>query len=196
MFFFSFFLYTSLFSDTSSCVLCLVGQSCTTLCDPVNCMEPTRLLCPWDSPGKSTAVGCHAFLQGIVPTQGLNPGLPHCRQIVNCLSHQGSHWYQLGVPKYNSILILYEELASDTTRLPGLGRFPGEGNGYPLRYSCLENSVDRGALRATVDGVTKGHSWVNNTFTLSQWHCLTFPNSFCALFHLLSIVNNSPTNLL
>ena len=37
----------------------------------------------------------------------------------------------------------------------GLGRFPGEGNGYPGQYSCLENSMDRGALWATVHGVTK-----------------------------------------
>ena len=35
----------------------------------------TRLLCPWDSPGKNTGVGCHALLQGIFPTQGLNPHL-------------------------------------------------------------------------------------------------------------------------
>ena len=37
----------------------------------------TRLLCPWDSPGKNTGVGCHAFLQGIFQTQGLNLGLMH-----------------------------------------------------------------------------------------------------------------------
>ena len=37
--------------------------------------EPARLLCPWDSPGKNTEVGCHAFLQGIFSTQGLNPSL-------------------------------------------------------------------------------------------------------------------------
>ena len=35
---------------------------------------------PWDSPGKNTGVGCHFLLQGIFPTQGSNPGLPHCRQ--------------------------------------------------------------------------------------------------------------------
>ena len=49
-----------------------------------------RLLCPWDSPGKNTGVGCHALFQGIFPTQGSNPDLPHCRQILNHLSHQGS----------------------------------------------------------------------------------------------------------
>ena len=49
-----------------------------------------RLLCPWDSPGKNTGVGCHALLQEIVPTQGLNLGPLHCRQILYHLSHQGS----------------------------------------------------------------------------------------------------------
>ena len=39
--------------------------------------------------------------------------------------------------------------------IPGLGRFPGEGNGNLLQYSCLENSMDRGAWWATVHGVTK-----------------------------------------
>ena len=41
--------------------------------------------------------------------------------------------------------------------IPGLGRSPGEGNGYPLQYSCLENPMDRGAWWATVPGVAK--SW-------------------------------------
>ena len=38
-------------------------------------LQPTRLLCPWDSPGKNTEVGCHTLLQGIFPTQGSNPPL-------------------------------------------------------------------------------------------------------------------------
>ena len=48
---------------------------------------PTRLLCPWDSPGKNTGVGCHSFLQAIFLNQGLNLDLLHCRQILDCLSH-------------------------------------------------------------------------------------------------------------
>ena len=43
-----------------------------------------RLLCPWDSLGKNTGVGCHALLQGIFPTQRSNPWLLHCRQILYC----------------------------------------------------------------------------------------------------------------
>ena len=52
---------------------------------------PARLLCPWNSPGKNTGVGCHFLLQGIFQTQGLNLGLLHCRQILDGLSHQASH---------------------------------------------------------------------------------------------------------
>ena len=43
-----------------------------------------------DSPGKNTGVGCHSLLQGIFPTQGLNPGLLHCQRILYHLSYQGS----------------------------------------------------------------------------------------------------------
>ena len=45
--------------------------------------------CPWNSPGQSTGVGSCSLPQGIFPTQGLNPCLPHCRQIPYQLSHQG-----------------------------------------------------------------------------------------------------------
>ena len=44
--------------------------------------------------------------------------------------------------------------AGDTGLIPGSGRSPGEGNGYPLQYSCLGNPTDRGAWRATVHGVS------------------------------------------
>ena len=45
--------------------------------------------------------------------------------------------------------------AGDPRSIPELGRFPGEGDGYSLQYSCLENPMDRGACRVTVYGVTK-----------------------------------------
>ena len=50
----------------------------------------TRLLHPWDFSGKDAGVGCHFFLHGIFLTQWLNQGLPHCRQTLYHLSHQGS----------------------------------------------------------------------------------------------------------
>ena len=49
-----------------------------------------RLLCPWNSPGKSTGVGSLSLLQGVFPTQGLNPGLLHRGQILYQLSHKGN----------------------------------------------------------------------------------------------------------
>ena len=45
-------------------------------------LQPAKLLCPWDSPGNNTGVGCHALLQGIFMTQGLNLQLLYCRQIL------------------------------------------------------------------------------------------------------------------
>ena len=55
-----------------------------------NTLQPHGLYSPWNSPGQNTRVGSLSFLQGIFPTQGSNPGLPHCRQILNQLSHKGS----------------------------------------------------------------------------------------------------------
>ena len=70
-------------------VLCLDTQSRLTLCDPRDHRLPGSSV-HGDSPHKNTGVGCHAFLQGFFTTQGSNPGLPHCRQILYRLSHQGS----------------------------------------------------------------------------------------------------------
>ena len=53
-------------------------------------LQPARLLGPWESPGKTTGVVCKALLQGIFPTQGLNPGFSHCKQILHHLSYKGS----------------------------------------------------------------------------------------------------------
>ena len=52
--------------------------------------------------------------------------------------------------------------AEDTGSILGLGRFPAGGNGNPLQYSCLENSMDRGAWWATVHGVAKSWTQVND----------------------------------
>ena len=95
----------------------LVAQSCPILCEPVDCSLPgssvhgisqTRILeskscsvvsdslrphglySPWNSLGQNTGVGSLSLLQGIFPTQGSNPGLPHCRRIVYQLTHKGS----------------------------------------------------------------------------------------------------------
>ena len=70
--------------------LCLVAQSCPSLCNPMDYSPPGTSVCG-DSPGKNTGVGCHAILLlWIFPTQGSNTGLLHCRQILYHLIHQRS----------------------------------------------------------------------------------------------------------
>ena len=69
--------------------LCLVIQSCLTLCNLMDCNPPGTSICG-DSAGKNTGLGYHALLQGIYPILTLNPGLLHCRWILYCLSHRGS----------------------------------------------------------------------------------------------------------
>ena len=53
-------------------------------------LQPARLLCPWNSPGKSIGVGSQSVLQGIFPTKGSNLGLLHCKRTLYSLSHQGN----------------------------------------------------------------------------------------------------------
>ena len=72
--------------------------------------------------------------------------------------------------------------AGDLGLIPGLGRSPGEEKRYPLQYSCLENSMDRGTWRATVHGVTK--SWTQ----LSDYHFFTYFASSSFIRYGLSLV--------
>ena len=55
---------------------------------------------------------------------------------------------------------------ADPGLIPGSGRHPGEGNAYPLQYSCVENSMDRGAWQATVHLATMSQTWQQLTFSL------------------------------
>ena len=81
-------IFTSL--DSPEPYLCMLSRLVMSNSLQPRGLQPTRLLCPWKFSGKNTGVDCHALLQGIFPTQGLNPGLSHCRQILYHLNHQGS----------------------------------------------------------------------------------------------------------
>ena len=60
------------------------------------------------------------------------------------------------------LLKIHLQLQETWCSIPGLARSPGEGNGYPLQYSCLENSMDRGAWQTTVHGVAKSQTGLND----------------------------------
>ena len=66
-----------------------INESCSVLSDSLW----SHGLCPWNSPGQNTGVGSLFLLQGIFPTQGLNPGPRHCKQIIYQLNHQGTQEY-------------------------------------------------------------------------------------------------------
>ena len=72
--------------------------------------------------------------------------------------------------------------AGDPGSVPGLGRSPGEGNSNPFQYSCLENSMDRGAWQAIVHGLAESQTRLSNfTFTFSLYFIFkpTLPSGIC-----------------
>ena len=126
-------------------------------------LQPTRLLHPWDFPGKSTGVGCHCLLlfnfYSLIPSLG---------PVVLYLSETTACYELLRIPgciqqansNYNTIPTKLSQWldfpggsdgkasvynVGDLGSIPGSGRSPGEGNGNPLQYYCLENPKDRGA---------------------------------------------------
>ena len=85
-------------------------KSCLTLCDTMDCSLPGSSV-HGIFPGKNTGVGCHFLLLEIFPTQGLNLGLMHCRQMLYNLSHQRRLWKK--VPMFNEMTIF---LSWDSTQ--------------------------------------------------------------------------------
>ena len=81
--------------------------------------SPARLLCPWDSPGKNTAAGYHAFLKGIFRTQRSKQGLLHCRWILYHLPYKGRPY--LNILGLNCDFLESSSLTENQTRPPALG---------------------------------------------------------------------------
>ena len=112
-------------------------QSSPTLCDPMD-KQPARLPCSWNSPGKDTGMGSHALLQGIFPTQGLNPHLLCLLHLVppGVSNHSLTLLYiwatHYGVSQVALVVVNPPVNTGDvrnTCLAPGLGRSPGVGNG-------------------------------------------------------------------
>lgn len=122
-------------------------QSCIILSDPTNC-GPSGSSVHGILLARYTGMGCHFLLQGIFLIQGLDP---HLLYLLHCRSFPCS-----SVGKESACS------AGNLGSIPGLRRSPGEGNGDPLQYPCLENLMDRGAWWAAVQGVTKSQAQLSD----------------------------------
>ena len=87
------YMHTKSFSQcvgVCACACVCVSRSVVSYSLRPHGLQPSRVLCPWDFPGKNTGVDCYSLLQGIFLTQGSNLSLLHCRQILYHLNHQRS----------------------------------------------------------------------------------------------------------
>ena len=118
---------------------------------------PHGLYSPWNSLGQNTEVDSLSLLQEIFPTQGLNPGLLHCRcGFFTSWATREAQSQRKAIPQNVQITTQLHSSPGgsdgkasvysvrDLGLIPGLGRFSGEGNGNPFQYSCLDYLLDRG----------------------------------------------------
>ena len=130
------------------CVCVCVSHSIMPNSLPPHGLLPARPLCPLDSPGKNTGVGCHALLQGVFPTLGLNPGLLHGRW--DSLPTESPVWSPTTFSTLYSFVQVHLPIwchlpsAWKTSFKHSYSGSVSVGvNGNPLQYSCLESPVDK-----------------------------------------------------
>ena len=156
-------------------------------------LQPTRLLRPWDSPGKNTGVCCPALLQGIFPTQGPDPSLPHCRQILCLLNYQGGPnslivgvhtWQELKVFCGLSWWLSGRESICQCRRrsfLPWVGKIPWRRKWQPTPF-CLGSSTERGEPhRIQSMGSQKSQTQLSNQRTSKVFYSYTFSGDFLSI---------------
>ena len=122
--------------------------------------QPTRLPRPRDSPGKNTAVGCHFLLQcmKVKSESEVTQSCPTLSDPMNCsLPGSSVHGiFQARVLEWGAIA--FSGSTGDVGSISESERSPGEGNGNPLQYSCLDNPLNRGVWQATVHRIAKNRT--------------------------------------
>ena len=148
----------------TTCVCAKLLQSCLTLCDPMDCSPPGSSV--HETLQARTLESVATLPPGDLPNPGIEP-----RSHVSCTGRWVLYcWRHLDLPG-GSDGKASACSAGDPGLIPGLGRSSREGNGNPLQYSRLENPMDRGAWQATVHGVAKSRTRLNDfTFTFFQCH--------------------------
>ena len=164
----------------SSLLKLLIIQSWLTLCDPLDCSPPGILqakilewvtipFCRGSSPPRDeTHVSCTAG-------RFFTPRATWEAQCMDNIVQTGKLHFSSGPPAGGSEVKVSACTEGDLGSIPESGRSPGEGNGNPPQYSCLENPMDGGAWWATVHGVTKGQTWLSDFISFhlsSEWRCL------------------------
>ena len=129
----------------------LVAKLCPTLATPY--LQPARLLCPCNSPGKNTGVGCHVLLQGIFLNPESNPGLLHCRQIL----------YQLS--QSTETLVAWQNAK-------GLWKKDGMTTSYPLLKTATSSSITHLQFTTLVSFSKKIEQLTEENFQTPNYLCL------------------------
>ena len=127
--------------------------------------QPTRPCRPWDSPGKNTGVGCHFLLQcmKVKSESEVTQSCPTLSDPMDCSLPGSSNpgIFRGTVLEWGAIAFSHINYTSIKIWLKK-GGSPGEGNGNPLQYSCMENSMERGVWWVQPMGSQRvGHDWLS-----------------------------------
>ena len=142
-------------------------------------LQPARLLCPWNFSGQNTGVGSHSLLQRIFPSQGSNPGLPHCRQILYSLSHQGSPRILDWVANCNLLSSLQAPLSMGFSKARILEWVAMPSSRIkPLKPLIL--------VRLTTPNVDEKPKYLQLSYNIEIAHKFTEPMIFCTYFPKLN----------
>ena len=143
-------------------------------------LQPARLLCPWDSPGKNTGAGCHALLQSICPTQRSNLCLLHCKQMFHLLSHLGSAPPPRPWQKKSRTFLFWPQVVRQTSAVA-----PGQSEPQTsTRSMCTFSQKIR----------TQGSVNRWDTFWPDIAKCMYFFSSFGTVFLKMVSLNHLPCN--
>ena len=135
------------------------------------------LFCPWNSPGRITGVGCHSLLQEVFLSQQLKPLLPYCRQILYCLSHEGSpsfQYYSVSTPQSNYFNIIVISILNGLTFL------------VPAHHCLTVRMKNRHSVLMLLISSGKNSLDVLSEHLLHMRHCVR---------HLIANISNNSLNI-